>query len=162
MPCSVCFWSLEGGGRGGRNALSLRRPIPPAGLGQTEGPRWPLVVFSFDEAHILTDIPPREEWNLLLELRCTLRQIHMLPVFSLFLSGGGRFFPELRSVLLDPSPRVRHLGCRHLDPITEISFDDIAYPTTEGAITLDRVVQVDWMSHLGRPLCVHSSDHFRE
>lgn len=126
-------------------------------LDSVEGPRWPLVVFSFDEAHILTDNPPSKEWNLFLELCCTLRQIHKLPIFSLFLPTAERFnqfFPEIRS---DPSHRIRNLGCRPLDPITEISFDDIAYPTLEGTITLDRVVQVDWMSHLGRPLYVRSS-----
>ncbi|KAH9979127.1 hypothetical protein BJV74DRAFT_798332, partial [Russula compacta] len=33
-----------------------------------------------------------------------------------------------------------------------ISFDDLAYPARESTITLDRVVHMDWISHLGRPL----------
>ena len=133
-------------------------------LDSAEGPRWPLVVFAFDEAHILTDNPPSKEWSLFLELRLILRKIHKLPIFSLFLSTAGRlsvFSPGVRS---DRSNRVRNPGFHFLDPITEISFDDIAYPALEDTITLDRVVKIDWMSHLGRPLCVHSTSsyHFRE
>lgn len=131
-------------------------------LDSTKGPRWPLVVFAFDEAHTLTDNPPDKEWSLFLELRRILRQIHNLPIFSLFLSTAGRFnlfSPAIRS---DPSNRVRDPSSRPLDPIPEISFDDIAYPALENSVTLDRVVQMDWMSHLGRPLYVHSSYPSRE
>jgi hypothetical protein len=121
------------------------------------GPRWPLVVFAFDEAHTLTDNPPDKEWSLFLELRRILRQTRDFPIFSLFLSTAGRFnlfSPAIRS---DPSNRVRDPSSRPLDPITEISFDDIAYLALENSVTLDRVVQMDWISHLGRPLYVHSS-----
>ena len=36
--------------------------------------------------------------------------------------------------------------------ITEVSFDDLALPAREDTVSLDRVVQMDWISHLGRPL----------
>jgi hypothetical protein len=131
-------------------------------LDSNNGPRWPLVVLAFDEAHILTDNPPDGDSNLFLMLRRILRQIHRLPIFSLFLSTAGRFnlfSPEIRS---DPSDRIKNDNLRPLDPIPEVSFDDIAYPAFEDKITLDRVVQMDWIAHLGRPLYVHSSYPFRE
>jgi hypothetical protein len=128
-------------------------------LDSAEGPRWPLVVFAFDEAHTLTDNPPNKEWSLFLELRRVLRRIHKLPIFSLFLSTAGRFnlfFPA------DPSNWVGDLSLRPLDPIPEICFDDVAYPALEDTVTLDQVVHIDWISHLGRPLYARSSYPLRE
>ena len=117
------------------------------------GPRRPLVVLAFDEAHILTDKPRYQtNWNLFSELRRILRQIKDLPIFSVFLSTAGRFekfSPEIRS---DPSARTRDPDNRPLSPITEISFDDIAYPASKDTVTMNRVVDIDWISHLGRPL----------
>ena len=75
------------------------------------------------------------------------------------LDGGGisPIFSEIRS---DPSNRVRDSSSRTLDPITEISFDDIAYGAPPEAVKLDQVVQIDWMSHLGRPLYVYFGYYF--
>jgi hypothetical protein len=115
-------------------------------------PRRPLVIFAFDEAQILTDNPAKMSWNLFLELRRILRQISRLAIFSLFLSTAGRFHlpsPETHS---DPSSRVRDPAYPTLNPITEISFDDIAHPAKSGTVMLSRVVSMDWMCHLGRPL----------
>jgi hypothetical protein len=115
------------------------------------------LIESKDEAHTLTDNPPGAKWNLFLELRRTLRDIHDLPIFSLFLSTGGRFnlfSPEIRS---DPSNRIRDVSLRPLDPIPEISFDDTACTAFEDTVTLGRVVQMNWIAHLGRPLYVRSS-----
>jgi hypothetical protein len=128
---------------------------PHSLLDRVEGsPRRPLVVFAFDEAHILTDNPPDMPWNLFSELRLILRQISEHAIFSLFLSTAGRFHlfsPETRS---DPSNRVRDASSPTLDPITEISFDDIAYAAEPDQVTLKQVVEMDWMCHLGRPLYV--------
>ncbi len=126
-------------------------------LESNKGPRRPLVVLAFDEAHVLTDNPQDtgKGWNLFLELRRILRQIQNLPIFSLFLSTAGRFnqfSPEIRS---DPSARAREPDNRSLDPISEVSFDDIAYPALKDTVMIDRVVEIDWISHLGRPLYVH-------
>lgn len=121
-------------------------------LDSSNGPRWPLVVLAFDEAHVLTDNPPDGNSNLFMMLRGILRQIHKLPIFSLFLSTAGRFnlfSPEIRS---DPSDRIKNDNLRPLDPIPEVSFDDIAHPAFEDEVTLDRVVQMDWIARLGRPL----------
>ena len=131
-----------------------------------ELPRQPLVIFAFDEAHILTDNPPianrATNWNLFSELRRILREISDLPFFSLFLSTAGRFnlfFPEISS---DPSRRIQDSTLSTLDPITEISFDDLAYDAPEFKIMLKRVVEMDWMCHLGRPLYALFSYHFNE
>jgi hypothetical protein len=127
------------------------------------GPRRPLVVLAFDEADILTDNPPDQEtWNLFSELRRVLRQIQHLQIFSLFLSTAGRFDKFSPDVHSHPSARAREPDNRPLHPISEISFDDIAYPALKGTITIDKVVEIDWISHLGRPLYVHLSYPFRE
>ncbi|KAF8498580.1 hypothetical protein F5888DRAFT_1802761 [Russula emetica] len=122
-------------------------------LDSEKGPRQPLVVLAFDEADTLTDNPPEPvHWNLFSELRRVLRQIRHLPIFSLFLSTAGRFnifSPDIHS---DPSAWVREPDKCSLDPISEISFDDIAYPALKNTITMDNVVNIDWISHLGRPL----------
>jgi hypothetical protein len=119
-------------------------------------PRWPLVILSFDEAHILTDNPSMAnratKWNLFSELRRILRQASIYAIFSLFLSTAGRFnlfSPEISS---DPSLRIKNSSLSTLDPITEISFDDLAYYAPESKIMLENVVEIDWMCHLGRPL----------
>jgi hypothetical protein len=130
---------------------------------EKQGPRRPLVVLAFDEAHVLTDNPPYEEdWNLFLELRPLLRCIQKFPIFSLFLSTAGRFNQFLPDIDDGPSARAREPDNRPLHPISEISFDDIAYPALKGTITIDKVVEIDWISHLGRPLYVHLSYPFRE
>ena len=127
-----------------------------------EGPRRPLIVLAFDEADTLTDNPPKQELrNLFSELRRVLRQIEHLAIFSLFLSTAGRFdkFPPV--IHSDPF-RAREPDNCPLDLITEISFDDLAYPALKSTITLDSVVEIGWISHLGRPLYVHPSYPFRE
>jgi hypothetical protein len=132
-------------------------------LDSAGGPRRPLVVLAFDEAHTLTDNPPGQAgWNLYSELRRILQQIDHLPLFSLFLSTSGRFDQFSPDIHSDPSARARELDNRPLDPISEISFDDVAYPALKGTTTIDRVVEIDWLSHLGRPLYVHRSYRFRE
>ena len=132
-------------------------------LDSARGPRQPLVVLAFDEAHILTDNPPGQtEWNLYSELRRILRQIDDLPIFSLFVSTAGRFDKFSPVIHCDPSARAGEPDNRPLDPISEISFDDIAYPALEGTVTIDNVVEIGRLSHFGRPLYVHPSYPFRE
>jgi hypothetical protein len=132
-------------------------------LESDKGPQRPLIVLAFDEADTLTDSPPEQEnWNLFSGLRPVLRQIQHLPIFSLFLSTAGRFEKFSPVIHSDPSARAREPDNRPLDPISETSFDDIAYPALKGTIKLDSVVEIDWISHLGRPLYVHPSYFFRE
>jgi hypothetical protein len=128
-------------------------------LNSENGPRRPLVILAFDEAHTLTDnLPNQEEWNLFTDLCRVLQQINHLQIFSLFLSTAGgfhKFSPDIHE-------KSAHPGYRPLNPILEISFDDIAYPALKDTVTINRVVDIDWISHLGRPLYVHSSYPFRE
>jgi hypothetical protein len=126
---------------------------PHCMLDQNEGsPRRPLVVFAFDEAHILTDNPAKMSWNLFSELRRILRQISSHAIFTLFLSTAGRIHLFSLETHSDPSNRVRDAAYPTLNPITEISFDDIAHSAKSGAVMLSQVVSMDWMCHLGRPL----------
>ena len=131
-------------------------------LDPESGPRRPLVVLAFDEADTLTDNPPNNDWNLFFELRSILRQITELPIFSLFLSTAGRYEKITPVIRYNPSARARDPDNRPLDPISEISFDDIAYPASKGTITIHNTVSIDWISHLGRPLYVHPSYPSRE
>src|SRR5712675_1960145 len=112
---------------------------------------------------ILTDNPLlQDDWNMFSELRRILRQIKDLPIFPVFLSTAGhfvKFSPDIRS---DPSARAREPEIRPLSPIIEISFDDIAYPALKDTATINRVVDIDWISHLGCPMCVHPSHPIRE
>ena len=136
----------------------LARFVDPGNLldRREELPRRPLIIFAFDEAHILTDNPPTmnraTKWNLFSELRCILRETSDQAIFSLFLSTAGRFnlfSPEISS---NPSRRIQDPSSSTVDPITEISFDDLAYDAPEYEIMLEQVVEIDWMCHLGRPL----------
>jgi hypothetical protein len=146
--------------------LSLCRYIDPQGLlDSATGPRWPLVILYFDEAHLLTDLPERSpsqyaSWTLFSELRRGLREVVDKPIFTLFLSTAGR--PNLLSpaIKADPSTRMYNLEESPVHPISEISFDDLAYPAYPNSVTLDRVVELDWISHIGHPLYVQSAYSF--
>jgi hypothetical protein len=135
---------------------------PHSVLDSDIGPRWPLVILAFDESQILTNNPKDRKWTLFSELRRSLREIVDWPIFSLYLSTAGSFHlfsPDIKS---DHSSRVTNAALLPLDPISEISFDDLAFPAQEGTVSLDRVIQMDWMSHLGRPLCVYFPYIFQE
>ena len=127
-----------------------------------QGSRWPLVILAFDESHILTDNPKFCGWTLFSELRRTLRGIVNQAIFTLFLSTAGRFHLFSPRIQSDPSGRVTNSSQQPIDPITEISFDDLAFKAKENTVSLDRVVQTDWISHLGRPLYDHFSYFFHE
>jgi hypothetical protein len=127
---------------------------PLDALGSEEGSRRPLVILAFDESHILTDLPRDQGWSLFSELRRILQGIRSFAIFSLFLSTAGRFHLLSPERQLDPSSRVAN-GILPLDPITEISFDELAFRAVANSVMLDRVVQMDWISHLGRPLYAH-------
>jgi hypothetical protein len=162
------YVSKDGSGVETAGELLARFVDPSKLLDHNAGrPRRPLVIFAYDEAHILTDTPSGTEsgttkWNLFSELRRILRQTDKHAVFSLFLSTAGRFnlfSPEMSS---DPSMRIQNSNLSTLDPITEISFDDLAYPAPEYEVMLETVVEIDWMCHLGRPLYVLFGYHFIE
>jgi len=119
---------------------------------RASGPRRPLIILSFDECHKLADRLIDTHGTLFSELRRVLRCIHKEPIFSLFLFTGSKFDTFNPETLADPSRRVQEGELCTLPPITEISFDELAYTAKEGITTLEEVVQDDWMAHLGRPL----------
>jgi hypothetical protein len=134
--------------------MNLSRFLDPKGLlGSTEGPRHPLVILAFDEAHILTNTPKNQTWTVFSELQQVLHKLVTQPIFFLFLSTSGRcqFYPEIQ---LGP-PSLWRADLSPLNPISGISFDDLALPAKEYDIELSDVVTTKWISHLGRPLYDH-------
>ena len=95
------------------------------------------------------------EWTTFLELCRILQHLNnKLTIFLLFLSMAGDFQLLSLDVKFDPSNQVvLNLHCP-FHPITDISFDCLAYPAGEGSMTLDQVVKMDWIAHLGQPLWV--------
>jgi hypothetical protein len=159
-PPRYCFPGYGGVKEGGGKICEFIDPDRK--LDAAEGPRHPLVILIFDESQILTNTPEQSNWTLFSELRRTLRGILDQPIFTLFLSTAGRFnrfSPEIRS---DSSKRVINNNFKLLHPISEMCFDDLAYPAREYTVSLKRVVEMDWISHLGRPLYVHITHSFQE
>jgi hypothetical protein len=116
--------------------------------------RRPLIILAFDEAHGLTETPESRGWSLFSELRRCLSEVVGLPIFTLFLSTAGKFHLFSPPRLSDYSSRIV-LGANWvLPPISETGFDQFALDAKEGEITLDRVVEIDWICRLGRPLYV--------
>jgi hypothetical protein len=118
----------------------------------------PLVILTFDEAHVLAD-PPSEDWTMFSELRRVLRELYGAPIFTLFLSTNSKFQafnPDIRS---DPSRRIANDRLVPLPPITEMGFDVLAYTAKEGDTIIEEVAHDKWMSHLGRPLYAFQSAH---
>jgi hypothetical protein len=110
-------------------------------------------MLAFDESQFLTDLPQDHDrtTTLFADMDNVLRWIGSLPIFSLFVSKFGRFYEpppkaELPWIYMRPSP---------LFPITEVGFDDLAYDAMENTVTLERVVQTDWIAHLGRPAYIY-------
>jgi hypothetical protein len=117
------------------------------------GPRRPLLILSFDEAHQLTETYKDGQWSVFSGLRRALRDLgKRTETFSLFLSTFGNFTGFIPEVNVDISARVI-LGKMARHPIiTEVGFDTFAYPVTWGKTTLEDVSSVDFMSRYGRPL----------
>src|SRR5712671_795327 len=114
---------------------------------RSTGTRWPLFILAFDDSHLLVDNLDDAAWSMFARMCFTLRRIDKLPIFSLFLSRVGNFLNPIDDFTF-------------LDPISEMNFDDLAFPAKENTVTLDRVVQLDWISHLGRPLYLHFPSSF--
>ncbi|KAF8495186.1 hypothetical protein F5888DRAFT_1712863, partial [Russula emetica] len=74
---------------------------------------------------------------------------------------SGRFY--------EPPPKIRlhssvpfHRRKPPLFPITEVGFDHLAYDAMENTFTLERLVQTDWIAHLGRPAYIYFTSCFGE
>ena len=138
-------------------AEELVQLLDPKGLlDSLSGPRRPLLILAFDEGHTLADIllEHAEHRSLFEELVHTLYIIADLPIFSLFLSTATKFHAPLPSKLRFPSMNG-DFKLPLLPLISEISFDDLAFPAIEDTLTLNQVIGNKWISHLGRPLYVY-------
>jgi hypothetical protein len=147
---------IDGSGKGVRSAAkALHKLIDPLGL-VMKSDKWrrPLIILSFDEPHVLTDGTKEGEWSPFSELRRILQRLDNNLIFSLFLSTAGNFRLLSPDINFDPSSRVKNETLRPFHPITEVSFDCLAFPAGEGTLTIDRVVEIGWIAHLGRPLYV--------
>lgn len=123
--------------------------------------RWsrrPLVILAFDESQFLTDLPHGQNrtTTLFADVDGVLHNIRALPIFSLFISRAGRFNER------PPKTKLLYMRSPPLTPITEVGFDDLAYSAMENTVTLERVVQTDWIAHLGRPAYICSTSCFGE
>lgn len=146
---------LDPEGKGVRQAgWTLCNFVYPEGLSDRQN--WPghLIVLSFDEPNVLTDGAKERGWSLFSELRRILQRLdnNKIPIFSLFLSTSGNFSVLSPDIKSDPSRRVVTEKLRPLHPITDISFDCLARPARNDSVSLNQVVQMDWIAHLGRPL----------
>jgi hypothetical protein len=104
--------------------------------------RRPIVILAFDEAHELASDPDSFSVPVLSQLRHILRELHELPIFTLFISTSASKFYH------SPNPD----DIKDLPLIIGSSFDALAYSAEEDVTTLDEVAQDKWMCHLGWPL----------
>ncbi len=97
--------------------------------------RWskrPLVMLAFDESQFLTDLP----------------RGHTSRYSSLFTN-----IDDVLSLYMRPQP---------LCPFTAVGYDHLAFPALENTVTLERVVQTDWIAHLGRPVYIRFTSYLGE
>jgi len=133
--------------RAGEELINFIFPLD--GTCGENGPRQPLVILEFDDAHQLTGRPSPysldyigdQDWTVLSELRRVMMLLHEEPVFALFISTA-----------VDEFKFYNDEEVQDLPPFTETSFDALANNGVEGVTTLDEVAQDEWMVHLGRPL----------
>ncbi|KAF8264913.1 hypothetical protein EI94DRAFT_409046 [Lactarius quietus] len=133
-----------------QEAEDLVRFLNPKGLRNTQaGPRRPLLILAFDDADVLAGIRVKEG-SFLSELIRALGTVSDLPIFSLFLSTSANLLPPVKSTPFGALNSDVDLPL--YPPITEISFDDLAFPAVEDTLTLNQVTEDKWIMHLGRPL----------
>ena len=119
-------------------------------LSQNKDMRRPVVVLAFDEVHALMDSSGGRNWTIYSELRRCLSELVDIPIFTLFISTADNF-----QLISHEGPANPSLGNKKLlPPIPDNDFDHFAFTAKEGEITLDRVVEDEWICRLGRPLYV--------
>lgn len=119
-------------------------------------------MLAFDESQFLTGLPQGHDrtTTLFANMDDILHVCTNLPVFSLFVSRFGRFY--------GPPPKITQwqwfYGMRSPppSPITEVGFDHLANRAMENSVTLERVVQTDWIAHLGRPAYIYFTSWIEE
>lgn len=101
----------------------------------------PILILTFDKAHILTEFVYDQNQLIYSELQHCLSHLSALPIFTLFLSTASKFhlfFPER------PQETSKQVVQGHkwlLSSITETGFDQLALSVKEGWTTLEEVMQ---------------------
>lgn len=116
----------------------------------------PLVILAFDEAHtmIQRNEAAGEEWTVFNELHHALRRLHILPLFSLFLSKTGKFSQFTSAIEKDHS-RVVERTLVAIQPYTDLGFDPLArIIAADGSWSLERLTEDAQICSQGRPLYV--------
>lgn len=127
--------------------------------------RWskrPLVMLAFDESQFLTDLP-RGHTSRYSSLFTNIDDVLStpLPIFSLFISKAGRFHEPTPKAKLHSSVLL-YMRPQPLCPFTAVGYDHLAFPALENTVTLERVVQTDWIAHLGRPVYIRFTSYLGE
>ncbi|KAH9014063.1 hypothetical protein EDB84DRAFT_1277877 [Lactarius hengduanensis] len=150
------------------NALSSLRDALNSGSGSTtcaifaKDPSVFVDIFiAFDEAHSLTTPFTNEDlWTNFTELRRALRELREYPLWSFFLSTTGKItqFSQPRGLntsshinrgkLITPSPFI-YLGLDQLMESRKVNMRN----------TLDDVISLDCVAHMGRPMWGTRYDH---
>ena len=123
-----------------------------------EGNRKPILIFAFDEAHVLTKkkFGCMKSLTMFDELRRALRSIRDLDIFSLFLSTTtiGNISQFGGDTVNDPSSRIQKRKIPLFPPFTDMGFDQFARDTLSKykPLTLGCVSSIDTIISFGRPL----------
>ena len=105
---------------------------------------------AFDEAHVLSAEKHRFDTG----LRRVLRVLYALPIFSVFISTTGGIQNITPRAELDTSGRVQKADLLLLPPFTELGFDQMVRPISDGALTIEEVSTIGFMVRFGRSLWV--------
>lgn len=136
----------------GRTALGLIEFLSP-GLEDVDRKTLPpLVVLAFDEPHVLSAEKHQFDTGYLSkfsELRRALRALNALPIFSVFLSTTGGIQNVTPRASNDTSGRVQKSELVLLPPFTELGFDQMVGPISDGALTIEEVSTIGFMVCFG-------------
>jgi hypothetical protein len=116
--------------------------------------RLPPIILSFDDADQLAELTKDGRWSIFSKIRRALYYTGGRPIFSIFLSKtfAFNFREHIPKHIIHPTDRIIPTTKARHPILTEVGFDELAYPIVMGETTLEQVSDVDFMSHYGRPL----------
>jgi len=96
------------------------------------------------------------DWSILNELRRALRELHNLPIFSIFLSTlstTAKIYQSVGSTGPDFSSRILKMELTLVQPFTDVGVDHLAKRIAlDGNWDLDKLTDDAYICSLGRPL----------
>ncbi|KAM6495554.1 hypothetical protein JOM56_008260 [Amanita muscaria] len=138
-----------------RTALDLLKCLNPELKEEHIDTIPPLVVLTFDEAHVLSVEKHQSGigyFSKFSELRRALRALKDLPIFSVFLSTSGKIQNITPRAEDDGSGRVQKSKLVLLPPFIELGFDQMVGRISDSALTIETVSNIKFMVRFGRPL----------